>query len=44
MFILIYIICSVVLGILMLFIYLNKYRGLSYNEWKPDAAWNRAMN
>ena len=39
----IYIICMAIFGIIMLFLYFTKYRGLSINVWKPGAAWTRAL-
>ena len=43
MFTIIYIICMVIFGIIMLFFYFTKYKGLSIKVWKPGAAWTRAL-
>jgi len=43
MFLIIYIICSGILEISMIFLYVSKYKGLSYKNWKPGAAWTRAL-
>ncbi|MHA1670715.1 MAG: hypothetical protein ACTSV5_09065 [Promethearchaeota archaeon] len=39
----IYTICITLIGIIMLFLYYKKYKGLSVNNWKPGAAWTRAL-
>ncbi|MHA1191712.1 MAG: hypothetical protein ACTSP9_05385 [Promethearchaeota archaeon] len=43
MFTIIYIICMAIFGIIMLFLYFTKYKGLSIKVWKPGAAWIRAL-
>lgn len=40
---LLYIICSSIIGIVLLFIYFKKYKGLSVKDWKPGAAWIRSF-
>jgi hypothetical protein len=43
LFIAIYIICFVVFGIAMIIVYIQKYKGLPMDVWKPGAAWTRAL-
>ena len=38
-----YLICSSTIGIVLLFNYFKKYKGLSVKEWKPWAAWIRSF-
>jgi len=32
-----------IIGISMLFLYIKKYKGLSFKVWKPGAAWIRSF-
>ena len=38
-----YIICVVIFGIVMILVYISKYKGLPIDIWKPGAAWTRAL-
>ena len=43
MFISIYLAFIIVFGVIMIGIYISKYKGLPIDVWKPDAAWTRAL-
>ena len=42
-FIAIFIVCVAIFGIAMIVVYITKYRRLPINDWKPGAAWTRAL-
>ncbi|MFX1326930.1 MAG: hypothetical protein ACFE91_02140 [Promethearchaeota archaeon] len=42
-FILYYIICVSIFALVMILVYISKYRGLPINFWKPSVAWTRAF-
>ncbi len=42
-FIAIFIVCVAIFGIAMIVVYITKYRRLPINDWKPSAAWTRAL-
>jgi hypothetical protein len=42
-FIAIFIVCVAIFGIAMIAVYITKYRRLPINDWKPGAAWTRAL-
>jgi hypothetical protein len=38
-----YITCVAIIGIVMIIVYVNKYKGIPINVWKPEVAWTRAI-
>jgi len=43
MFITIYLVCIAIFGIVMITVYIKKYKNLPVEIWKPGAAWTRAL-
>ncbi|MFX1418268.1 MAG: hypothetical protein ACFE9N_05030 [Promethearchaeota archaeon] len=42
-FLICYISCAAIVGIVMIIVYMIKYRGFPINIWKPEIAWTRAI-